>query len=289
MTVLDNLSTGRRENLEHNVDAYNSGKLRFIEGDIRKELEVIDAFENQSYEAVFHLAAQTSVKKSVDFPGITRTINVAGSENLVNIMCSASNASGKPIPRFIFASSAAVYGTRVPVPTSETADCIPISPYGESKLAFERSSALDGVPAVFLRFSNVFGPGQTAMGEAAVVPSFIRAARTDKEITIYGTGDQTRDLVYVDDVAHAMIHAWRQGLEGAYNVSSGVERSINSLVGLLQDLKGSPLNRCFKPAREGDIERSCLDSSKLQNTGWTSRTPFVDGLTQTFHAYSVTK
>ncbi len=255
VTVLDDLSTGRRENV--------NPAARLVEGSVTDPIET-DA------EVVFHLAAQIDVRKSVADPRHDLAINVGGT---INVISSAA--------RVVFASTGgAIYGETDVVPTPESAPERPLAPYGQAKLSAEGYlrllGDLHGVPVTCLRFANVYGPRQDPLGEGGVCAIFCGAAVSGAPVKVFGDGEQTRDFVYVGDVVDACLAAAEASSFGPFNVGTGVETSVNALAAEL----GLTPERA--EARAGEVERSCLDPSRAaRELGWTPRTDLAAGLTKT--------
>lgn len=277
--VIDDLSTGRFENL------HPAAMMRTL--DITSE-GFFGAVESIAPEAIVHLAAQTSVPVSVQDPERDRRINVEGTRAVAR----AAKAFGAA--RVVSASSAAVYGQPAELPLRETAPKRPANPYGASKSEAESVLAQElrgsGVDFVSLRFSNVYGPRQDWRGEGGVVAIFAAAMTEGRPPVVLGTGSQTRDFIYVGDVVSAILAALEaeeplagEGEDGpAYNVSTGVETSLDMLVAHLRAATryGGPVEH--GPAREGDIERSALDPAKARAVlGWEARVPLETGLAMT--------
>jgi UDP-glucose 4-epimerase len=280
LLVIDDLSTGRADYLPDGVglevaDILDPGLTR--------------AFAAFRPEAVVHLAAQTDVTASIKDPARDRAVNVDGTRA---VAAAAASAGARLV---LSASSAAVYGEPAELPLHESSPKRPANPYGASKLAAEAvlAEALDGSRADFaaLRFSNVYGPRQDWRGEGGVVAIFAGLLARGEKPTLYGTGDQTRDFVFVADVVDAVRAALVSaaplaagGADGAaYNISTGVERPVADVVGILASHAASTLGFLHAPAREGDVGRSALDPGKAHRAlGWTARTPLEAGLAETW-------
>ncbi len=277
--VIDDFSTGHFENL------HPAAWFRTLDITDPRLADVVAEF---APEAVVHLAAQTSVPVSVADPERDRRINVEGTRAVAR----AALAAGAR--RVLSASSAAVYGDPEALPLAETAAKRPTNPYGASKLEAESVLAAElrgtGTDFASLRFANVFGPRQDAVGEGGVVAVFASRMQAKETPVVYGTGEQTRDFIYVGDVVAAIMAALDatgplggEGADGpAYNVSTGTEMSVEELVGALRLATGyyGPVDHA--PAREGDIVRSVLDPSKAQAAfGWQARAPFETALART--------
>ena len=247
--VLDDLSTGNRANID-------SGAVDLVVGDVRD----YDTCESacRGANAVFHLAAIASVQASIDEPRRCHDVNVTGTLNMLD----AARKQG--VRRFVFSSSAAVYGNADTVPTSEDQPLDPQSPYAAGKLCgevyCETYARLYGIETVSLRYFNVFGPRQRAdSGYAAAIPAFVGAAVDGRRPTIFGDGCQTRDFVYVGNVARANVLAACAGgiSRSVFNIGSGEQISLLDLVSTIEAITGKPLLPHFAPARAGEVRYSC--------------------------------
>ena len=276
VTVLDDLSTGRRENLPRGV--------RFVHADIRSA-EARDLLAQGRFELLNHHAAQMDVRRSVADPLFDLDVNLRGLLNLLE----GARLGG--VRRVVFASSGGVvYGDATAPPCREGAAKLPISPYGVAKLASEHYlmaySRLYGLDVASLRYSNVYGPRQNAEGEAGVVAIFSRKMLAGEPLTIFGDGEQTRDMVYVKDVAAANLAASDRPLpppEGldtrAWNIGTGVETSVKRLAELLAAAAGRRPPIRYAPERPGELRRSALAVEKAgRELGWAPRTGLADGL-----------
>ncbi len=281
VAVVDDLSTGRRANLD---DALAAGAALH-------ELDVTDApalravFDAVRPQLVFHLAAQIDVRRSVEDPAADARINVEGT---INVLAAAQAAGAR---RVVYsATGGAVYGEAEVVPTPEDAPARPLAPYGQSKLAGEGYCALyarlHGLSAIALRYANVYGPRQDPLGEGGVIAIFCGCLAEGRTPTIYGDGGQTRDFAYVGDVVEANLAAAASDLTGSFNVGTGVETSVLELVETLDGLgAGPPLAPVHADARAGEVRRSCLDAGRLRDAlGWQARTPLAEGLRATLAA-----
>lgn len=277
--VVDDLSSGKPENIHPASD--------FRTMDILSP-ELSPAFLEFEPDAVVHLAAQSDVQRSIADPEADRRINVDGTRAVAR----ATLDSGAR--RLLSASSAAVYGEPAELPLLEGSQKRPSNPYGESKLAAERllieELSGSGTDFASLRFSNVYGPRQDALGEGGVVAIFAAKTLAGATPSIFGTGSQTRDFIFVGDVVGAILELLgttetleRPGVDGsAYNVSTGHETSVDMLALQVAEATGfaSPFQR--QPARPGDIERSVLDPTKVHEAcGWAASTPMPRGIAQT--------
>lgn len=280
VTVIDNLSTGRGENI---ADAMARG-AKLIPADVTDLAAVERVCRNQRPDRVFHLAAQVDVRVSVRDPGFDVRINVEGTVNLLE----ASRKTGAG--GFVLASSCAVYGEPdlTQVPLDESAPLRPGSPYGQAKLAAEGYVALyrklHGLRAANMRFGNVYGPRQGAVGEAGVVAIFCRELISGGSPVVFGDGTQTRDFVYVGDVVAALLTASDRGAVGEFNVGTGRETTVLELVESLATIGGrADFIPEALPARPGDIERMALDAGRLRSAfDWREQVPLEVGLRRTW-------
>jgi UDP-glucose 4-epimerase len=270
--VLDDVSTGRRGNLE---GALARG-ARLHEVDVRDAAAVREVLATAAPQAVFHLAAQIDVRRSVEDPAADARINVEGTFNVLE----AARRAG--VERVVYSSTGgALYGEAVDGPLGEGTSIEPMSPYGLNKFGGESAChlyrRLHGLSTVALRYANVYGPRQDPAGEGGVIAIFCDRVAAGRPLTVFGDGRQTRDFVYVGDVVAANLRAAGLEVGGAYNVGTGVETSVLELAEALgtTDLR-------FEPARLGEIARSVLDPSlALRELGWAPETALSAGLQQT--------
>lgn len=276
--VLDDLSSGRRENVPEGA--------RFVEGDIAGP-EVRDLFREVGFDLVNHHAAQIDVRVSVEDPAFDARTNILGLLNLTE----AAVVTG--VKRFIFVSSGGVvYGEPEARPTPETQAKDPHSPYGVTKLAGEYYLGyyrrVKGLEQVSLRYSNVFGPRQDPHGEAGVVAIFCRRLLDGEPLTIFGDGEQSRDYVFVEDVAAAnlLVSELALDFEGidsvAFNVGTGVATSVNRLAEEMESVAGVSVGRDPQPARPGELRHSTLDAGKIERRGWARAHDLRSGLRETY-------
>ncbi|MBN1268171.1 MAG: SDR family oxidoreductase [Kiritimatiellae bacterium] len=275
--VLDNFSTGRRENL-----ADLGADVDLVEGDIRDADAVAQAVRGVRY--VFHLAALPSVIRSVGDPAATNDVNITGT---LNALLAARDAN---VERFVFSSSSSVYGDTPTLPKQEDMTPMPLSPYAVSKLAGEHYSRifhkLYGLKTFALRYFNVFGPRQDPASQyAAVIPLFIDALREGRAPTIYGDGEQTRDFTFVDDVVHGNLCCCTARDEAAgqvYNIAAGGRTSVNDLAAALARLMGKDVAPVHADPRPGDVRDSQAAHERAARLlGWSARVSFEEGLRQT--------
>lgn len=271
VAVLDNLSSGKRENVPE--------AARFYHVDITDKEGLEAFFAEFKPEIVNHHAAQISVNRSVREPCFDAEQNILGTINLLE----ASARHG--VKRFIFASTGgALYGDAEIIPSNEDTPVIPLAPYGIAKASAEhyvRFFSAERIEPVILRYANVYGPRQDPYGEAGVVAIFSLKALSGEGCVIYGTGYQTRDFVYVKDVARANLAAV-DGKPGTYNIGTGIETSINKLFSEFKRLEGS-LKVSHDAARAGEVLRSVLDVSRAGNDlCWQPQVNLSDGIRQTY-------
>jgi UDP-glucose 4-epimerase len=276
VTVVDDLSTGRRSNL----DAALAAGATLVEADITSAGDVEAAFGAAQPEVVMHLAAQIDVRRSVTDPNFDLGVNVGGTINLLG----AARAGG--VRRFTFASTGgAIYGEGDgrELPLDEAADCRPDAPYGQSKLAAEGYlglfSRLHGLSTVALRFGNVYGPRQDPLGEAGVIAIFCGALLEGRTPRVFGDGRQTRDYIYVGDVVSAFLAATDATATGAFNVGTGLETDVLELGALLARLAGADFAPEVAP---GEVRRIAIDSERARRElGWAPAVDLETGLTRT--------
>lgn len=253
--VVDNLSSGSLENLPENFDL--NSNLKFYQKDILND-DLSDVFEIEKPDFCIHLAAQTSVIKSVQDSVNDAQLNIIATLKLLEL-CKNHN-----IKKFITASSAAVYGMPQQLPIDETHSTVPISNYGLSKLTMEKYIQLSGLNHVIFRFANVYGPRQASSQESGVIAIFNDLMIKDEQINIYGDGEQIRDFVYVEDIAQACLLALQneQLQNEVINVSTGVGITINKLFNYMKNLYNYKKAPNYLPTREGDIKDSILSNKK---------------------------
>ena len=279
VTALDDLSSGRRENVAAGVD--------LVEMDVR-DPAVRDLFADRRFDVVNHHAAQIDVRTSVSDPWLDASINLGGLLNLLQ----ASIAFG--IERFVFVSSGGVvYGEPDVLPTPRDAPKQPLSPYGVSKLSSEfylhAFQQLHGLEYAALRYSNVYGPRQDPHGEAGVVAIFSQRIRDGETLTVFGNGEQTRDYVFVRDVADVNLLVTTADLSAgggldavAFNVGTGIETSVNTLAKTLIGVAGSETPIEYADARPGELMRSALECEATRALGWAPGYDLERGLRETY-------
>ena len=274
--ALDNLSTGKRSNIEPFL-----GNIDFVEGDITDSSVVAEAMQGVDY--VLHQAALPSVPRSVADPLLSHEINATGT---LKVLLAARDAGVK---RLVFASSSSVYGDSPTMPKHEGMPTQPRSPYAVNKLAGEEYTrifaSLYGLPTVALRYFNVFGPRQDPHSAyAAVIPAFIAAMLENRQPTIYGDGTQTRDFTYVSNVVHANLLACESSSADGMtlNVACGESFSLLDLVKQINRLLGTNVEPLFEPERKGDVKHSlaAIDQAR-ERLGYAPQLSFEEGLART--------
>jgi UDP-glucose 4-epimerase len=288
VVVLDDLSTGRRDNVP--------AAAEFVELDVRSA-EAARLVRDGGFDVVAHQAAQIDVRKSVTDPVHDASINILGALNLLEGVRGAAHR-----PRFIFASTGgAIYGDFVTPPNVEEFAKDPESPYGIAKLAVEHYLAyygrIHGVDGVVLRYANVYGPRQDPHGEAGVVAIFCNRLLDGRPLTIFGDGRQTRDYVHVKDVAAANVAAATAPLPDkgrldarAMNIGTGIETDVLTLADTLRRVSGRDVPIEFAPARAGEQRRSSVSIEKVRRVlGWAPQRSLEGGLKETFEYFAAAR
>ena len=289
VTIVDNFASGRRENVPAAATLHEASV-----GDASTRALVRDG----RFDLVFHLAAQIDVRKSVVDPVFDATQNVLGSLNVLEGVRESKQNTGRA-PRVVFASTGgALYGDFVTPPNVETYPKDPESPYGIAKLSVELYMGYyarqQGLECVALRYANVYGPRQDPHGEAGVVAIFCDRILDGRAMTTFGDGSQTRDYVFVKDVARANWQAATTTLPAvgpidarAFNIGTGIETSVNELAQQLRTAAGAdtPIERA--PARAGELQRSALVTDKARDVlGWTPQVALHEGLRETYEFFA---
>lgn len=285
VTILDDLSSGRLENLPP--------LARFVRGDITTP-EAAALVRDGRFDVMCHLAAQIDVRRSVLDPVYDATRNILGTLNLLE----AVKAGGHPT-RVVFSSTGgALYGDFDPPPSTELYAKDPEAPYGIAKLSVEYYLAyygrVHGLDTVALRYGNVYGPRQDPHGEAGVVAIFCNRSLDGRVLTVFGDGEQTRDYVYAGDVALANFRAATGTLPAAgrldaraFNIGTSIETSVNTLATTLQSVAGATAAIDYAPARAGELARSALQTDKARTVlGWSPSVSLSEGLTNTFRYFA---
>ena len=275
--VVDDLSTGRRENLEQAL----ANGATLVEADIRDRAAIEEIAGRERPEAIFHLAAQIDVRKSIADPAFDASINVGGTANVLEA------ARAAEVRRVVFSSTGgAIYGEGdgQELPLTEDAPLAPEAPYGQSKFAGEGYLALYerlyGLSSVPLRLGNVYGPRQDPLGEAGVIAIFCGLLREGGRPTVFGDGTQTRDYIYVGDVVSAMLAAAEAETSGPINIGTGIETDVLELVRALAELGGGgEFEPEFAPARTGEVQRISIDPTRAERElGWRAQMGLSEGL-----------
>jgi UDP-glucose 4-epimerase len=273
VTALDDLTHGRPGRLDPSVPMHKVG--------ITDADALTAVIEQVRPQLICHLAAQIDVRASVEAPVADATINILGTLNVLE----AARAVGA---RVLFASTGgAIYGAGVAVPSSEREQPGPEAPYGTAKYCAEQYlglyNRLYGTTHAALRLANVYGPRQSPTGEAGVVGIFCGRATRGERPTVYGDGRQTRDYVYVQDVAGAFLAAARTDRPGVWNIGTGRETSVLDLIDLVGKAAGKPQDPEFAPARAGEVLRSALAVDLVRaDLGWSARTELAAGVTEVY-------
>ncbi|MBI5527456.1 MAG: NAD-dependent epimerase/dehydratase family protein [Deltaproteobacteria bacterium] len=273
VAVIDNLSTGRRANL-------NNPAAEFFEFDLRSR-HCADAIRSFEPDIIDHHAAQIDVRRSVADPRFDAEVNVLGMLNVIE----AGVASG--VKKIVFSSSGgAIYGEQDVFPAPESHPCRPASPYGLTKrvgeMYLEWFSLMQRLPYVALRYANVYGPRQDPLGEAGVCAIFTGRMLAGQPITINGDGGQTRDFVYVGDVVRANLLALVSDFSGPVNIGTGVETSVNRVFEVLAKASGYPHKASHGPPKPGEQYRSVIDPSLAAKVlGWRPEADFETGVART--------
>ncbi len=279
--ILDNLSTGRRENIDEFID-----DVEFIEGDIRSYHIVHRAVESVDY--ILHQAALPSVPRSISDPITTNEVNINGTLHILTL------ALEQGVKRVVAASSSSIYGDSETLPKHEGLRPDPLSPYAVSKLAGEKYCLnfynIYGLETVSLRYFNVFGPNQDPNSQySAVIPKFVKSLMNGKSPTIFGDGTQSRDFTFVDNVVHANLLAMESPNAAGkyYNVAGHQQILVQKLFEDLRDLaEAKDIQPIYAPVRPGEIKHSYADISKIKkDLNYQPIVSFSEGLKQTFKYY----
>jgi UDP-glucose 4-epimerase len=277
VTVVDNLSTGRRVNLKPGLEA----GAELVEIDIRDAEALNRVAAEKRPQAIFHLAAQIDVRKSLADPFFDATVNVGGTANVLE--AARSSECGRVVS---ISTGGAIYGEGdgQQIPLGEDAPIAPLSAYGQSKFAAEGYVALYerlyGVSGVSLRLGNVYGPRQDPLGEAGVIAIFCGALKEGARPTVFGDGRQTRDYIYVGDVVSAAIAAAASDAGGAINIGTGIETDVLQLVDALGKLSDrDDFEPEFAPERTGEVQRIAIDAGRAERElGWRAEMDLDEGL-----------
>jgi len=280
VVILDDLSTGQRENIKNLIKKTN---VQSIQGSITDLTLLQKTFKEADF--VFHQAAVASVSKSVADPVAANEVNANGT---LNVLVAARDNHVKKV---VYASSCAVYGDNPVLPKREDMLPEPLSPYAVTKMAGEYYCQVFrqvyGLQAVCLRYFNVYGPRQDPHSDyAAVIPRFITRALQNEPLTIFGDGEQTRDFVFIKDVVRANILATEGEAQGVYNIGTGEAISINRLAQVIAAITGKKLQILYQQPRSGDILHSLADISKARGMDYQPKYSLEDGLGETIRWFS---
>lgn len=275
VAIIDNLSTGRQQNI--------NPAARFYNVDITNMSALDAAFASWQPDFVIHHAAQIDVRRSVQDPAFDAAVNIGGSINILQA------AQSHKVRKVVYASSAALYGDPRYIPVDEQHPAQPMAPYGASKHTVEHYLAifyeLYGLEYTALRYANVYGPRQDAKGEGGVVAIFTDHMLNGQDVVIYGDGEQTRDFVYVGDVAAANLLAMTTHYNGIANISTQQETSVNALFQMMLAASGRTVKCIWQPERPGEIKRSALcNKLACEYLRWSPQVNLREGLHRTFTA-----
>jgi UDP-glucose 4-epimerase len=273
VVVIDNLSTGFKENLNK--------KVIFYKIDIREKEKLEEFFERHYFDYIFHFAAQINVRKGEEDPAFDVDVNIKGIINLLECV------KEKPPEKIIFSSTGGVmYGLTDILPSPETIEPFPICVYGISKLTSEKILYAYwkkyGINYVALRYGNVYGPRQNYLSEAGVIAIFISRILEGKECVIFGDGEQTRDFIFIEDVVEANILFMKNRITGIFNVGTGIETSVNRIFEIIKENIGENCRKFYGEERKGELKRSCLSIEKIKReTGWYPKYKIEEGIKKT--------
>ena len=276
VAIVDNLSTGRRENLNPNATFFEKSIL---------DPDLCKVFEEFSPEVVNHQAAQVNVRRSVEDPAFDAQTNVLGS---INVFRSAAEAKCRKV---IYSSSGgACYGEPQKIPADENTPVRPLCPYGASKYAAEKYlelyALLNNMSYTILRYANVYGPRQDPHGEAGVVAVFSELMLNSKQPQIFGDGSKTRDYVFVADIAEANVFALNAGDGNAFNIGTGRQTTDDEIFFAIRDALGVQIEAEHTDFREGEVRHIALDASRAkQELGWASEFTLETGMPRTIAWY----
>jgi len=275
--IIDDLSTGKIQNIPKDAN--------FVKADIKDRDRLEKIFEDFKPEVVNHHAAQMNVRNSVEDPIFDAQVNILGTINLLELSIQHE------IKKFMFASTGgAIYGEPEDIPCIEDTLPAPVSPYGISKYAVEQYlnyyKAVHGLSHVVLRYSNVYGPRQNPHGEAGVVAIFCDRIKYGNPCEIFGDGKQTRDYVYVEDVARANILSLN-AKDAILNIGTAIETSVNDIVSKLRTVTNRDVQVIYSPRRRGEVDRIALEIKRAEELlGWSPHVSLEEGLTRTWEWFS---
>jgi UDP-glucose 4-epimerase len=275
VVVVDNISTGKEEQIHPEASFYRV--------DLTSP-QLLEVFEKEKPEVVIHQAAQIDVQTSVLDPITDANINIIGTIHLLE----ASRKTG--VRKVIYASSAAIYGNPAYLPIDEQHPIQPLSGYGVSKYTPEHYlsvyHSLYGLEYTILRYANVYGLRQEPHGEGGVISIFINKVITDQTMRIFGDGEQTRDYIYVEDVARANLAATTHGNGEVLNIGTGVSTSLNEIIEMFNTITGKKIPVEYGPERPGDIKHSYFNNEKARSVlAWEPQVTLLEGLRQTYEYY----
>ena len=281
VVIVDDLSTGKRENIEEAL----AKRARLVEADIRDRQALIDLFEDVTPDAVFHLAAQIDVRKSVADTPLDAMINVVGT---INVLEAAKRVGARVVNS---STGGAIYGEGKIIPAPEDHPAEPEAPYGQSKFAaegyLELYRRLHGLSTVSLRYGNVYGPRQDPLGEAGVIAIFCGKLVDGQAPIVFGDGLQTRDYVYVGDVVDANLAAAESDATGAFNIGTAREVSVLDVVEALGQIAGRGFEPEFAPERPGEVRHIALDYTRArEELGYEPKVDLREGLERTLQSVS---
>lgn len=275
VTIIDNLSTGKLENIEALPVQAN---VRFVHGSILDSRLLAEIFTGQEF--IFHLAAIPSVARSMENPVATNEANITGT---LGVLVAAREAR---VRKLVFSTSSSVYGNTEILPKHEGMPSCPMSPYALSKMAgeyyCEYFTQYFGLPTICLRYFNVYGPGQDPVSEyAAVIPRFIQRVGNGEAPVIFGDGENSRDFTFVSDAVRANILAAESECTGVFNIGSGRNNTILQLARMIIELSGKQLTPLYEKERSGDVKDSLADITKARAFGYFPEIQLREGLTRT--------
>src|SRR3954468_20500090 len=281
VVVVDNLSTGKRENLEQAL----ANGVRLVEADIRDQQALVDLFEEFRPDVVFHFAAQIGGRKSVADTALDATINVVGT---INVLEAALKVGSRVVNS---STGGAIYGEGRIIPAPEDHPAEPEAPYGQSKHAaegyLELYRRLHGLSTISLRYGNVYGPRQDPLGEAGVIAIFCGKLLDGSKPTVFGDGLQTRDYVYVGDVVAANLAAAESQATGAFNIGTGRQTTVLDIVEALGQIAGHDFQAELAPERPGEVRHIALDYTRArEQLGYEPKVGLRDGLERTLQSVS---
>ena len=274
--IVDNLSTGMESNIDHRAHFY---KMDILD----QSLE--NVIKEGKYDAVNHHAAQINVRKSLEDPSFDIEVNYKGSSRLIDLSVKYG------VRYFIFASSGgAIYGELETYPADESHRKNPISPYGINKLAVEYyltyKNRFDNFNYIALRYANVYGPRQNYECEAGVIAIFINKMLSNEEISIFGSGKQTRDFIFVEDIAELNLKILNKKINGSFNVGTGVETSVNTIYKKTAEILNFKKAPSYKPPINGELFRSSLNSDLVKSkVDWAPLSSVNEGLIKTVNYF----